>query len=57
MTNTSKNNNSSMNTELNLDNFEKTMNLLEKTNLNWEVKKEKLFHSTGVETDFYGIFK
>jgi len=57
MKNTPKNNNLSMNTDLNLDNFEKTMNLLEKTGLNWEVKKEKLFHTTGRETDFYGIFK
>jgi hypothetical protein len=57
MKNTPKNNNSSMNTDLNLDNFEKTMNLLEKTNLNWEVKKEKLYHETGRQTDFYGIFK
>lgn len=51
------NNGSTMNTELNIDNFEKTMNLLERTGLNWEVKKERLFHETGIQTDFYGIFK
>jgi len=51
------NKNSTMNTELNLDNFEKTMNLLERTGLNWEVKKERLYHDTGLQTDFYGIFR
>lgn len=49
------NTNSTM--DLNIDNFERTMNLLERTGLNWEVKKEKLFHGTGSETPFYGIFK
>jgi hypothetical protein len=58
MTNTSKNNNeSTMNTSLNLDNFEKTMNLLENTGLNWSVRKEPLHHSSGSPTDFYGVFK
>ncbi len=45
------------NFDLNIDNFERTMNLLESTGLNWEVKKEPLFHGTGQETDFFGIFK
>ena len=45
------------NFDLNIDNFERTMNLLESTGLNWEVKKEPLFHGTGSETDFFGIFK
>lgn len=48
---------STMHNELNIENFEKTMNLLEQTGLNWEVKKEKLYHSSGSETDFYGIFR
>ena len=51
------NNGFTMNNELNIENFEKTMNLLEQTGLNWEVKKEKLFHESGIQTDFYGIFR
>lgn len=59
MKNTNVNHNESTmnNFDLNIDNFERTMNLLESTGLNWEVKKEPLFHGTGKETDFYGIFK
>lgn len=51
------NNQSTMSNELNIENFEKTMNLLEKTGLNWEVKKERLYHDTGIQTNFYGLFK
>jgi phage/plasmid-like protein (TIGR03299 family) len=59
MKNTNVNHNESTmnNFDLNIDNFERTMNLLESTGLNWEVKKEPLFHGTGKETDFFGIFK
>jgi hypothetical protein len=42
---------------LNLDNFERTMNLLERTGLNWEVKKEQFTHPSGLITDHYGIFR
>lgn len=59
MKNTNANHNDSTmnNFDLNIDNFERTMNLLESTGLNWEVKKEKLHHPEGMETDFYGIFR
>ncbi len=59
MKNTNANHNDSTmnNFDLNIDNFERTMNLLEATGLNWEVKKERLFHETGRQTDFYGIFR
>lgn len=59
MTNTNSNHNESTmnNFDLNIDNFERTMNLLEATGLNWEVKKEKLHSPDGIETDFYGIFR
>lgn len=43
--------------ELNIDNFEHTMNLLENTGLNWEVKKEQFVHESGLITDHYGIFR
>ena len=55
---TNNSNNSNMDAPaLNLDNFERTMNLLEKTGLNWEVKKEQFTHPTGLITDHYGIFR
>lgn len=36
---------------------ERIFDLLEATNLNWEVSKEPLFAGDGTETDTYGIFK
>ena len=56
--NNSTNKSTNMNApELNLDNFERTMNLLERTGLNWEVKKEQFVHPSGLITDHYGIFR
>jgi hypothetical protein len=40
-----------------LNQWEKTMSLLQETNLNWEVKKEQFIHPTGLITDHYGIFR
>ena len=52
------NNEFTMNTPaLSIENFEKTMNLLESTGLNWEVKKEQFSHPSGLTTPFYGIFR
>lgn len=50
-------NNYSTTPELNMDNFEKTMNLLERTGLNWEVRKEPFTHSSGLATPYYGVFR
>jgi phage/plasmid-like protein (TIGR03299 family) len=50
-------NNSIHTSELTLENFERTMNLLESTGLNWEVKKEPFIHPSGLNTDYYGIFR
>jgi hypothetical protein len=36
---------------------EKILDLLEKTNLNWEVSKEQLFAGDGSETNAFGVFK
>lgn len=44
-------------TAMNIDKFEKTMNLLEKTGLNWEVRKEQFTHASGMPTPHYGIFR
>jgi phage/plasmid-like protein (TIGR03299 family) len=54
---TLNNNTSTMSTELTIENFERTMNLLESTGLNWEVKKEQFVHPSGLITDHYGVFK
>jgi phage/plasmid-like protein (TIGR03299 family) len=37
--------------------FDTTLNLLEKTGLNWTVSKEPLFTSDGKETESFGIFR
>lgn len=42
---------------MNIENFEKTMNLLNATGLNWEVRKEQFAHANGQPTPFYGIFR
>ena len=44
-------------TTMNINKFEKTMNLLEKTGLNWEVRKEQFTHASGMPTPHYGIFR
>lgn len=36
---------------------ERILDLLEKTNLNWEVSKEQLFAGDGTPTNTYGVFK
>lgn len=36
---------------------ERILDLLEKTNLNWEVSKEQLFSGDGTPTNTYGVFK
>lgn len=42
---------------MNIQKLEKTMNLLEKTGLNWEVRKEQFTHASGMPTPHYGIFR
>lgn len=42
---------------MNISTIEKTMNLLEQTGLNWEVKKEGFTHPSGLITEHYGLFK
>jgi len=42
---------------LTIENFEKTMNLLERTNLNWEVRKEEFVHPSNLSTGHFGIFR
>lgn len=44
-------------TTMNIDKLEKSMNLLEKTGLNWEVRKEQFTHASGMPTPHYGIFR
>lgn len=40
-----------------IENIEKSMNLLESTGLNWEVRKEQFTHASGMPTPHYGIFR
>lgn len=44
-------------TNMNIDKLEKSMQLLEKTGLNWEVRKEQFTHTSGMATPHYGIFR
>lgn len=36
---------------------DKVIDILEKTNLNWQVEKEQLYRANGIKTDTYGVFR
>jgi len=42
---------------MNTEHFEKVMNILDNSGLNWEVKKEEVIHPSGMPTGFHGLFR